>query len=177
MSGIKQSFSLQQNARDVEKSVGDAANGSAVRVAPLAQGGVATAALGIVLNGDTGPVVHGITQPSMGGKAHDDDASLATPLGHWCDAGQRPQRRIIAPAEGPRSLGKQRGQVNPTDPGQRENRHIVLLTAFKRGAEFVKLPLSVTLLAIDKVKTVDERADVCAGRLRDGLCHRDGVQV
>ena len=65
MSGIKRSLLLQHDADHVEEFIGGAANGSAVRVASLAQGGVAKADFGIVLNGYTCPVVDGIVQPNV----------------------------------------------------------------------------------------------------------------
>ena len=111
-------MSLQQNAGDIEESVCDTADGTPVGAAALAQRGVTTAAFGIVLNRNACPVVDGVTQSRVRSVAHDDDAGFATSLGHRCNAGQRPQRRIIASAERSRSFGKQRGQVDPTDPRQ-----------------------------------------------------------
>ena len=86
--------------------------------AALTQRGVTTAALGIVLNRNACPVVDGVAQSRMRSVAHDNNARFTTLLGHGRNAGQRPQRRIIASAERSRSFGKQRGQVDPTDPRQ-----------------------------------------------------------
>jgi hypothetical protein len=115
--GVKRNLSLQQNACDIEEPISDTANGPTMRAATLAQRSVTTAAFGVVLNRDAGPVVDGVTESSVGPIPHDNDTRFAAPLGHGCDARQCSQRRIVASAERSRSLGKQRREVDPTYPG------------------------------------------------------------
>jgi hypothetical protein len=83
---VKQCLSLQQHASQAKQSVCDTAQRTAVRVAALAQGGIAAPALGVVLGGDTCPVIDGVAQPNMSSIAHDDDVRLTAALGHWCGA-------------------------------------------------------------------------------------------
>lgn len=115
---VKRSLSLQQNTGNIEKPVCDTSDSTPMGAAALTQRGVTTAALGIVLNRNACPVVDGVTQSRVRSVAHHNDARFTTSLGHRCNAGQRPQRRVIASAERSRSFGKERGEVDPADPRQ-----------------------------------------------------------
>ncbi len=77
---VEHHLPLQQDAGQPEQPIGDATQRAAVGVATPSQGVVAAAALGIVQNGDTSPMEHGLSQSHLGGIAHDDDAGLATVL-------------------------------------------------------------------------------------------------
>ena len=57
---VEGGLSLQQDNGDREQPVGDATEGTTVRVAACTQGIVATAAFGVVLHGGAGPVEHGL---------------------------------------------------------------------------------------------------------------------
>ena len=70
---IEQRLSLQENASQGKKPVGDAADGAAVRVASPSEGGVTGAAPVIVLGGDTRPVIDRPAQADMCGIAHGDN--------------------------------------------------------------------------------------------------------
>ena len=114
--GIEQCLPLQEDAGEGEQPVGDAANGTAMGVAALAQSTIAAAALGVVLDGDARPMIDGITQPNVRGIAPDDNVGLATPPGDRGDARQGPERLVIAASERPGRLGEQRGEIDPADP-------------------------------------------------------------
>jgi hypothetical protein len=104
---IKQGLSLQEGACQRKESVGDTADRTSMRVATSSQGGVARAALGVVLGCDTGPMIDRVAQPYLCSVAHDDDVRLAASFGDRRDTGQRAQRLIVTAAERPRGLGEQ----------------------------------------------------------------------
>ncbi len=97
-------------------------------VTASAQGGVLGFALGVMLNGDTRPMVHSVGEPVMAGLPSDDDPAFAGPLGYGRDSGQTAQSGVIAPQQGIPSLCKQRGEDNPSNSRQGcEDFHVMLL--------------------------------------------------
>jgi hypothetical protein len=70
---IEQRLSLQENASQSKKPVGDAADGAAVRVATPSEGSVTGAAPMIVLGGDTCPMIDRFAQSDVCSIAHGDD--------------------------------------------------------------------------------------------------------
>ena len=66
-------------------------------VTPAAQRGVLGLACRIKLNGDTRPVVHGVSEPVTAGLPSDDNAALAGLLGDGGDSGQTAQSGVVAP--------------------------------------------------------------------------------
>src|SRR5262252_2915447 len=87
----------------------------------------------VVLDGDARPMIDRAAQPHVAGLAHDDDAALATALGHRGDAGQGAQGVIISPAQRLGSLGEQRGEDDPPDTRQgSQDRHVALLGRLPR---------------------------------------------
>ena len=83
------------------------------------QGRVAAAALGIVQHSHPRPVEDSVAQPELGSVAHDDDAALATALGHRSHPGEGPEGVVISAADRPGSLGEQGREGDRADPGQR----------------------------------------------------------
>src|SRR5512134_997067 len=127
-------------------------------VAALAQSSIATAALGVVLDGDARPMIDRITQPNVRGIAPDDNVGLATPPGHRCDARQRPERLVIAAIERCGRLSEQRGEVDPADPRHGpEDLDIAPLAVLlgsrrpftQRGTKFIEFARGVAKLAVD----------------------------
>src|SRR3990172_10389966 len=88
--GVEEGAVGEHGAGDGEEAVADAAEGAAVGVAAMAESGVAVAALRIVLDGDTSPVIDGIAEAAMAGQAAEDEGVLAAAAGDGGDAGQRP---------------------------------------------------------------------------------------
>ena len=106
-------------------------------VAAGAKGRVFRLASRVVLHGHARPMVDGVAQADVGGLAHDDDAALAGSFGDGSYPRQASKRLIISPLQGLESLGEQRGEDNPSDPGQRlEDRHVARLGPLPR-----RLPL------------------------------------
>ena len=74
-------------------------------------------ASGIVLHGDTGPMIDGVAQPDVGGLTHEHDAALAGSLGDASQLRHRSTRSIVPPLQGlegrgqPFSFTLGRGQV------------------------------------------------------------------
>jgi len=90
---------------------------------------------GIVLNGDARPVMDGILQPFVAGKAADHEALFAAAPGHRSRACQGPQGVVIPCTQRLCRLGEQRGEDDPADsrPGAKD-RHVMLLTVLPRRA-------------------------------------------
>ena len=70
---IKHRLSPQKGTCQAKQPVCDTAEGASVRVAVFAERGVASATVGIVLSGDTCPVIDRVTQSDMRSVAHYDD--------------------------------------------------------------------------------------------------------
>ena len=83
-----------------------------------AKGFVFRLASWVVLHGHARPVVDGIAQADVRGLAHEHDAALARSLGDGSHTGQTAKRSIVSPLHGLERLGQQRGEDNPSDPGQ-----------------------------------------------------------
>ncbi len=86
--------------------------------ATSAERGVSFMAGGVVLDGDAAPVVDGAAQTHVAGPAHDDDAALAASAGHRSDAGQASEGMVVSVAQRPGGFCEQRGEDDPSDPGQ-----------------------------------------------------------
>src|SRR3954462_11050231 len=76
--GVEQGLTLQQHAGDPEQTVGDAAQGPALRVTTRPQGLIAAAACAVDLHGEAGPVNYRPAQPDTSGRPHDDNPRLTT---------------------------------------------------------------------------------------------------
>ena len=87
-------------------------------VAASAMGRVFRLASRVVLPGHAGPMVDGVAQANVGGLAHEHDAALAGSLGDGRHPRQASKRSIVSPLQGLECLGEQRGEDNPSDPGQ-----------------------------------------------------------
>ena len=181
--GIEQCLPLQEYAGEGEQPVGDATEGTTMGVAALAQSAIASAALGVVLNGDTRPVIDRITQANVRRIAPDDNVGLAAPPGHRSDARQRPERLVIAASERPGRLGEQRREIDPADSRDGlENLDIAPLAALlgsrrpfaQRGTQFIESARCVTKLAVDDTQPGNERSNVDAGGLGNTIGHLDG---
>ena len=73
MIGLVESLRPEHRARDGEEPVSDGAQGAAVSVTTCAKGGVLVLAGGVMLDGDTSPVVGCVTEARVRGKPTDDD--------------------------------------------------------------------------------------------------------
>jgi hypothetical protein len=120
---IEQGACLEHGASDAKKTIRDRAEGTAVTVTSLTQGGVFEAATPIMLNGNSRPVVDRVRQAGMAGETADDNAAFAGTLGNGRDTAQRPQSVIISPLQSIPGFCEQRGENDPagivklTDPG------------------------------------------------------------
>jgi len=180
---VKHRLSPQQDACQVKQSVGNTAQRAAVRVTALAQSGIASVTLGIVLGGDTGPVIDRIAQSTMRSVAHDDNMRLAAAPGHWRSTTQCAECLIIAAAERPGTFAEQCSKVGPADTRHGfENHDILPLKAFSRPgfgladgcAELIELTLGMPQLAIDDTQASYQRAQMDAGRFSDTISNFDG---
>src|SRR3990172_6957061 len=116
--GIEEGPVGEHGAGDGQEAVADAAKGAAMAVAASTQGGVAAPADGIMLDRDAGPVVDGVAEAALEGQAPDDEALVAAAAGNGSDAGQGAQGAIVSLFERLVGLGEQRGEDDPSDPGQ-----------------------------------------------------------
>src|SRR6516164_7567805 len=103
---VKQSLSLQEDARHCKESVRDTADGASVWVPASTQCGIASAALVIVLSGNACPMIDSVAQSNVRGVAHDYDMRLAAAFRHGRYARQCPERLIVTADKRPGSLGK-----------------------------------------------------------------------
>ena len=87
-------------------------------VAAGAKGRVFRLASRVVLHGDARPMVDSVAQADVSGLAHEHDAALAGSLGDRSHTRQASKRSIVSPLQGLERLGQQRGEDNPSDPGQ-----------------------------------------------------------
>ena len=62
------------------------------------QGRVFRPADAVMLNGNAGPMVHGIGKPVVARLSSDHDAAFSRRLGDGCDSGQTAQRRSLVAA-------------------------------------------------------------------------------
>src|SRR5260370_31021759 len=182
----------------MEQTIADGAQGARVTVAAPPQRIVTLPGGGIVLNGDARPVMDGVLQPFVAGKATDHEALFAAAPGYWSRACQGPQGVVISRPQRLCGLGEQRGENDSTDsrPGAK-NRHVMLLTvlprralrrSFKLGAEAVESPVRLLDLLIDQAQSRRDRADMRAGGfgrarrdeqrlLAQGLQHGRGIEA
>jgi hypothetical protein len=110
---VEQRAGSEYGAGDIEISVGDGAEGSAMRMAALAQLGASCAASWIVLHGDAHPATEGVGEAIVAGLAAHDDATLSGSLGHRRDHSQTSQGRKISPLQWLPGFGEQRGEDGP----------------------------------------------------------------
>ncbi len=69
------------------------------------------------MDGDTRPVVNGLSQSRIAGPAHDHDATVAALAGDRSGAAQPAQSVVVSVAQGLPGLREQRGEVGPADAG------------------------------------------------------------
>jgi hypothetical protein len=161
----------EERTGNPEQPVGDASQGTSIRVPPFPQGGVADAALWIGLHGGTRPMKDSIAQSLVSGIAHDNNMGLATTFGDGRDPGQGPEGWIIATADRPRSLREQDGQGDPTYPRQGPQdrsigQPIILCTRGCRAhdrAELIELLFREFEFAIGYPQPSDQRAQMKNG--------------
>src|SRR5215467_9912138 len=103
---VKQSLLLQEDACHCKESVCDTADGASMCVPASTQCGVASAALVVVLSGNTCPMIDSVAQSNVRGVAHDYDMGLAAAFRHGRYPRQCPEGLIVTPAKRPRSLRK-----------------------------------------------------------------------
>ena len=103
--GIEGGAGFEHGAGDIEQSVGDRSQGSAMAVTSASEFGVFRPAARIVLHGDAGPMIDRVGETVVAGLASDDDAALARALG---DRARRlsdcARRRNLVAAGHPRLL-------------------------------------------------------------------------
>ena len=142
-------------------------------VTTAAQSDIFGAASGVMLHGDTCPMVHGVGKPVMAGLSSHDDAAFARPLGDGRDAGQAAQGRVIAPLQGVPGLREQRGQDNSSHSRQRcEDLRVMLFHLswldFYRGQKVcgqnIELTMRVLELAIHKADALDKTRNMSGSR-------------
>lgn len=73
MIGFVEGLRPEHRARHGEEPVSDGAQGAAVSVTACAKDGVLLLARGVMLDGDTSPVVNRVTEARVRGKPTDDD--------------------------------------------------------------------------------------------------------
>ena len=150
-------------------------------MAALAQRIITSPGGGIVLNGDPRPVMDGVLQPFVAGKATDHEALFAATPGDRGGACQGPQGVVISCPQRLRGLGEQRGENDSADswPGAKD-RHVMLLTVlprrvlrrrFEPGTEAVESPVRLLDLLIDQAQPRREVTDMHAGGFRRAWCH------
>src|SRR3984893_11467264 len=129
-----------------------------------------------MLDSSTRPVMDGVLQPFVAGKAADHEALFAAAPGDRSSACQGPYGAVISFPQRLRGLGEHRGENDSADswPGAKD-RHVMLLTdlprwlflrAFRPGAKPFRGPVRLLDLLIDQVQARREAADMGAG----GLC-------
>src|ERR1700730_16482652 len=125
--GVVGRLPLERRAQGIEQTIADAAQGSRVAVAALAQRIVASPGGRIVLNGDARPVMDCVLQPFVTGMAADHEALLAAASGHRSNTSQGSQGVVISCPQRLRSLGEQCGDNDSADswPGAKD-RHVTL---------------------------------------------------
>jgi hypothetical protein len=89
---IERGVSVQEQTCQGEEAVGNAADGTAVRMTAFPQSGIAGTALQIVLDGDACPVIDGTTQSYMRCVAQRNDVGLAAAF----DTGATPDKVLRA---------------------------------------------------------------------------------
>src|SRR5260221_5703573 len=129
-----------------------------------------------MLDSSTRPVMDGVLQPFVAGKAADHEALFAAAPGDRSRACQSPQGVVISSAQRLRGLGEQRGENDSADSWQGgKDCYVMVLTdlprwilrrRFKSGAKPVQGPVRLLDLLIDQVQARREAADMGAG----GLC-------
>ena len=83
---------------------------------------------GVVLNGDTSPVIDSVAQSSLDRLPHQDLTLLPGSLGNRRDARQASQSMIISSPQSIGSLCEQRGENDSSDARQgSQDRHVTLL--------------------------------------------------
>ena len=113
---------------------------------------------------------------AMASLAHDDDAALATALGHWGDPGEGSQRVIISSAHRLRRFGEQRGEDDPSNTWQgSQDRHVALLGRLSRrrllltGGELAAERIEATMrfldLSVDQLEACRHGANMRTGGL------------
>ena len=71
---VKRRLLLQQDTSQTKQSVRDTAERATMRVTTLAEGGIASFALGVVLGCDTCPMIDCLAQSNVSSIAHSDNA-------------------------------------------------------------------------------------------------------
>ena len=79
----------------------------------LPEGGVLGLATGVVLHGDTGPMVERPAEPWVAGKPSGDDTALAGALGHRRRATKCPQCLVVSALQRLPAFCEQRGEDDP----------------------------------------------------------------
>src|SRR5258706_2894039 len=99
----------------MEQTIADGAQGARVTVAAPPQRIVTPPGGGIVLNGDARPVMDGVLQPVVAGKAADHKALFAAAPGDRGGACQCPQGVVISPPQRLCGLAEQHGHDESAD--------------------------------------------------------------
>ena len=175
--GIVERLPLEHHAQHVEQAITDPAQGPSMTVPVVAQLDVTLLAHRIALNGDTGPMVHGVFQTPVAGPAADHEALLAAAPGDRSLTCHRPQSVIISLPQRLASLGEQRGENDPADSWLgAKDRYVALLAAlprralrrggFQLGTQLIDLPFRLFGLLIDQAQARRSGANVGAGGVR-----------
>src|SRR5215469_3632668 len=136
-----------------------------MRVTTLAQGGIASFGLRIVLGGATCPMIDSLAQPNVSRITHNDNARLAAALGDRSGAAQCAKRWIIAPAQRSGPFGDQSGKVDPANTRHGFEDHDVLplktvsgcgVSFADRRTDLIKLTFSFPQLTVNKPQTSDQ---------------------
>src|SRR5262245_34126309 len=168
--GVEENLTLKQRAGERQQPIADGAQGPAMAMAALAQGGIALSADRIMLGGDARPMMEGSPQPDIAGKPPDHEAALAAAPGHRSDPGHDAQSVVISALERLTGLGEQRGEVDPSDPRQgAQDRHVALLGSIsclvlsrllERAGEPVELAMGFLHLLVHQPEALSEDTDV-----------------
>jgi hypothetical protein len=123
-------------------------------------------------------MIDGIRQPFAAGMAPHHDASLAATPGHRRHPRQGAQGVVISSPQRLRSLGEQRGEVDPADSwAGAKDHHVALLAELPRLApklatELVQLAMRLVNLLINQPKAGDEGTDMGTGGFNRASCYR-----
>lgn len=93
--GVEGGAGFQHGTGDIEEAVGDRSQRAAMTVPAAPESGVFGPALGVMLDGNAGPMVHGVAKPVMASLSPDDNTAFAGPLGDRRDSCQKVASQFV----------------------------------------------------------------------------------
>ena len=118
--GVVEGAVFEHGAGDGEEPVADGAEGASVGEAAGAEGAVAGLAEGVVLGGDAGPVIEGVSEFVLDGEAADLPAGVAGLDADGGDSGAGAERGVVAALEQGEGFGEESAEDVDPDSGQGE---------------------------------------------------------